>query len=148
MNGVELVDAVGDRLAAFIPSRRIFLHAVPDGDLPAAYLFVYASEGDERASRVVDAANIQAPYLWVTSVSRNKEPMKAAREANWGAAEVRKALRDWRPEGTWRIKPLGYTLPAIRNEALSATTFYAVDQFRVHSYIPPLADDDESGSGS
>lgn len=146
MNGLELVDLVEARLLAFIPSREVFPHAVPDGTLPPRYLFVYSAEGDEWSSRVVGDPNIQTPYLWVTSVSRNNAPQVAAREANWGAAEARKALRGFRPDDGWILKATGVSMPAIRNESLAATTFYAVEQFRLYSYISERPSGDGGGS--
>lgn len=134
MNGPELADAVATRLEAQVTSRTVYVHAVPDGPLPSRYLLVEASEGDEYPSRAVDAPNVQVPFVWVRSVSRHQSPDVAAREAGWGAAAVRTALRGWRPDDEWRIRSYA-SVPPGRNEALSATTFFAVEQFRLHSYI-------------
>lgn len=134
MNGLELSAAAAERLRAEVPSRTVFEDAVPDGPLPLNYLLVIASEGDERALRACDVVNQQTPYLWVYSVSRNALPDVAAWEARWGAAATRRALRNWRPEGTWRVWSLA-SIPAGRNDTTPDTTFEAMEQFRVRSYV-------------
>lgn len=134
MNGLTLGDAVKARLEAQIPSRTIYVGALPDGPLPARYVVLWTSEGDEEANRAVDMPNRQRPYVWATSVSRNTQPDQAAREAAWGAAQVRIALRGWRPEDRWRLAHEA-SLPARRDESISATTFFAVEQYSLPSSI-------------
>lgn len=134
MNSLELAESVAARLRSEVPSRTVFEGAVPDGALPAQYLVVVTSEGDEAATRACDVVNQQTPYLWVYSVSRNALPDVAAWEARWGAAATRRALRNWRPEGTWRVWSLA-SIPAGRNDTTPDTTFEAMEQFRVRSYV-------------
>jgi len=133
VNGLTLAAVVADRLTEQIPGRTVYLGAVPDGTLPDQYLFVYGAEGDEWSSRAVRTVNVQRPVVWVMSVSRNNRPDIAAREAQWGAAKAREALRNWRPveDGL----PLAHEVsrPAIRNEAIPATTFYAAEMFSYRS---------------
>lgn len=134
MNGPGLSAAVAARLRSQVPSRTVYEGAVPDGAIPARYLLVVASEGDEVATRACDVVSVQTPYVWVYSVSRNASPDLAARECAWAAAAVRAALRNWRPEGTWRLSSLA-SIPAGRNDTTPDTTFDAVEQFRVRSYV-------------
>lgn len=134
MNGLTLAGMVEARLEAEIPSRTIYVGAVPDGTLPPRYLVVWPSEGSEEATRSCDTTNVQTPVVWVTSVSRNADPHAAAREAAWAAGKVRKALRNWRPEGRWKLVH-GTSAPARRDESIPATTFYAVEQFSLRSSI-------------
>jgi hypothetical protein len=134
VNGVTLGDLAQTRLVSQIPGRTIYLDAVPDGTLPPRYIIVRTSEGTEEANRAVDVPNRQTPHLWATSVSRNHDPRQAAREAKWGAAQVRIALRGWRPDARWRLKHEA-SLPARRDESISETTFFAVEQFRLPSSI-------------
>lgn len=134
MNGLTLGDAVKARLEAQIPSRTVFVGAVPDGALPARYIVVWASEGIEAVGRAAGAANRQTPYVWATSVSRSHSPQQAAREAAWGAAQVRLALRGWRPDDRWRLSHEA-SVPARRDESISETTFFAVEQFSLPSSI-------------
>jgi hypothetical protein len=126
---VTLIADVTARLAAQIPSRTVYAGAVPDGTLPQRYLVVWASEGSEESTRLCDTTNVQTPTFWVTSVARNARPNEAAQEAAWGASKVRAALRDWRPDNRWKVRPES-SQPALRDESAS-TTFYAVEQFTV-----------------
>lgn len=134
MNGLEAVAAVATRLRSQVPGRTVYEHGVPDGALPARYVVVFGSEGDEAATRACGTTNVQEPSVWVTSVSRNPDGHNAAREAAWGASRARTALRDYRPEGRWKFTPASSS-PARRDEALSDTTFYAVEQFTLRSTI-------------
>jgi len=132
---VSIRDDVAARLSAQIPSRTVYSGAVPDGSLPPRYLVVWASEGDESSTRASDGTNTQTPSVWVSSVSRNNSPKIAADEAAWGASKVRAALRDWRPYGDWKIRP-EVSQPPRRDEAIPATTFFAVEQFSVRINLP------------
>lgn len=134
MNGPELAAAVKARLESLIPSRTVYTGAVPDGNLPARYLVVYTSEGTEEATRSTGTVSVQTPGLWVTCVSRNTSPKVAADEAAWAAAKVRAALRNWRPESSWAVRS-ETSQPARRDESITATTFYAVEQFSLRSHI-------------
>ena len=134
MNGLELGDLVKSHLESTVTARTVYAGAVPDGTLPARYLVVWTSEGSEEATRSCGTTNVQTPVVWVTSVSRNTAPNVAAREAAWGAARARAALRGFRPEGRWRFTP-ETSSPARRDESISATTFYAVEQFTLRSTI-------------
>lgn len=134
MNGLELVDDVHARLVALVPSRTVYAHGVPDGALPARYLVAWGSEGDESSSRSCGTPDVQEPSVWVTSVSRNPDGHVAAREAAWGAAEVRRVLRGHRPEGRHLLRP-ATSSPARRDEAVSDTTCYAVERFTLRSSI-------------
>lgn len=126
---MTLLADVTARLSAQIPSRTVYAGAVPDGTLPTRYLVVWASEGTEESTRMCDTTNVQTPTFWVTSVSRNNSPQVAAQEASWGANKVRAALRDWRPDAKWKVRP-ETSQPATRNES-ATTTYYAVEQFTV-----------------
>ena len=126
---MTLLADVTTRLAAQIPSRTVYAGAVPDGTLPQRYLVVWASEGSEESTRLCDTTNVQTPTFWVSSVSRNNSPQVAAQEASWGSSRVRTALRDWRPDAMWKVRPEA-SQPAIRNET-ATTTYYAVEQFTV-----------------
>lgn len=134
MNGLEAVGAAEARLAALVTARTVYGHGVPDGALPARYLVAFGSEGDESATRSCGTTNVQQPSVWVTSVSRNPDGHVAAREAAWGASQARAALRDYRPEGRWKFIPVSSS-PARRDESISDTTFYAVEQFTLRSTI-------------
>ena len=81
MNGLELAESVAARLRSEVPSRTVFEGAVPDGPLPAQYLVVVTSEGDEAATRACDVVNVQTPHVWVYSVARNDLPDVASWEA-------------------------------------------------------------------
>ena len=133
MNGLELAESVAARLRSEVPSRTVFEGAVPDGPLPAQYLVVVTSEGDEAATRACDVVNVQTPHVWVYSVARNDLPDVASWEAAWGAAAVRRALRNWQP-GPFRVRHL-VSLPAGRNDTTPVTTYEAMEQFRVRSYV-------------
>ena len=133
MNGPGLSAAVAARLRSQVPSRTVYEGAVPDGAIPARYLLVVTSEGDEAATRACDVVNVQIPYVWVYSVSRNASPDLAARECAWAAAAVRAALRNWQPT-EWRLRHL-VSAPPGRNDTTPDTTFDAVDQYRVRSYV-------------
>lgn len=135
MNGMELGEATRARLAAAIPARTVYLGAVPDGTLPARYIVVWTSEGGDEATRSCDVVNVQTPELRVTSVSRNPLPEQAWREATWGIVQAREALRNWRPEGSWRLRLVEPSMPPTRNDSLPVTTYQAVDQYRVRSYV-------------
>ena len=126
---MTLLADVTARLAAQIPSRTVYAGAVPDGTLPTRYLVVWASEGSEESTRLCDTTNVQTPTFWVTSVSRNSSPTVAAQESAWGATKVRAALRDWKPDGKWKVRP-ETSQPARRDES-ATTTFFAVEQFTV-----------------
>ena len=134
MNGLEAVASVAIQLRELVTGRTVYEHGVPDGTLPARYLVVFGSEGDESATRSCGTTNVQEPAVWVTSVSRNPDAHVAAREAAWGASRARAALRGYRPDGAWSFRPASSS-PARRDEALSDTTFYAVEQFRLRSTI-------------
>ena len=134
MNGPGLVAAVGARLEEQVPGWPLFLHGVPDGDLPARYLVVRGAEGSESSTRAVGSTTVQRPVVWVASSVRHPDGRFAAKEAGAAAAAVRAALRDWRPEGRWALRPSGST-PAERNEALPDTTYYAVERFALRSSI-------------
>ena len=69
----------------------------------------------------------------MTWVTRNAQPPAAAQEAAWGASRVRAALRDWRPDGKWKVRP-ETSQPAQRDED-AGTTFYAVEQFSIRLSI-------------
>lgn len=122
--------AVKARLEELIPSRTVYLGAVPDGDLPSTYLLIYVAEGDEGSDRLCTVASYQMPAIWVHSISRHPDPMAAYDEAAWGAQEVRKALRAWAPiEHSHTLYPAG-SQPATRDESVpGCTTYYAVEQF-------------------
>ena len=107
MNGRELAAAVGARLESLIASRTVYVGAVPDGPLPSRYLVVWGSEGSEESTRASYTTSVQTPSVWVSSVSLNGSPKVAADEASWGAAKVRAALRNWRPESAWSVKAAG-----------------------------------------
>ena len=130
---MTLLADVTARLAAQIPSRTVYAGAVPDGTLPQRYLVVWASEGTEESTRMCDTTNVQTPTFWVTSVSRNASPMVASQESAWGSSRVRAALRDWRPDAKWKVRP-ETSQPARRDESAS-TTFFAVEQFTVRLSI-------------
>lgn len=132
MNGLELADAVAVRLTSLVPSRTVYAHGVPDGDLPARYLIVWASEGSEESTRMVRTVHVQTPAVWVTSVSRNTSPEVAARESQWGAGKAREALRNWLPESRWAMKH-DSSAPARRDESIDATTYVATEQFSLRS---------------
>lgn len=128
MGAVE--DAVA-RLAAQIPSRTVYPYAVPDGDLPARYLIVYGSDGDEESNRMSQTVNVLRPTVRVVSASRNSEPEVAAREAAWGASKARAALRNYRPDGTWAFRHVaGDQSPRVDSSA-GATTYVAAEQFSI-----------------
>ena len=129
------VEDIAARLEAQIPSRTVYPHAVPSGKtIPASYLVVHGSEGSEESTRSADTVNVQTPAVWVTSVSRNENPLAAAREASWAAGRVRAALRNFRPGGRWSVRA-EVSQPARRDESISATTFYAVEQFSVRTSL-------------
>lgn len=129
---LAVAEAVKARLAAQIPTRTVYANAVPEGTtLPAQYLVVWTSNGDEFASAMCDVTDIAVPVVWVTSVSRNAKPEAAAREAAWGADKARTALRDWRSgvgPVSWKLRAVASS-PPTRDESLDVTTFYAVEQF-------------------
>lgn len=131
---MSAVDEAVARLVAQVPGRTIYAHAVPDGALPARYLVVYGSEGAEESTRACQTVNVQTPAVWVTSVSRNTNPQSAAREAAWGASKARLALRNYRPDGTWAFRA-EVSQPPQRDESISETTFYAVEQFSRRTFI-------------
>ena len=122
------VEDVVARLTAQIPSRAAYPYAAPDGDLPARYFVVYGSEGSEVSTRMVGTVNVQSPSVWVVSVSRNADPDVAARESAWGAGKARAALRNYAPTASRPFRSVS-SQPARRDESISATTFYAVEQF-------------------
>lgn len=132
MNGSELGEAVKARLESLTP-RTVYLGTPPDGTLPTRYLVVIASSGWEFPTRAVDVANMARPEVWVRSISRNHDADLAEHEARWGAERARDALRGWRPESLWRIRHVA-SVPAARDEAIAETTFYATEQYRVHTY--------------
>lgn len=134
MNGPELVAATVTRLDAQVPGWTTYAHGVPDGALPARYRVVRASEGWEESTRACGSTSVQSPQLWVTSVVRYQDARFATEQAAQDAAAVRVALRDWRPEGRWALRPNG-SQPAGRNEATPTTTAYAVEQFALRSSI-------------
>lgn len=134
MNGDQLATAAHARLAAQIPTWPRYLHGVPDGNLPARYLVVRSSEGSEERTRAAGSTTIQSPSLWIAGSVRHDDGQFAAKELAAVMAQVRATLRDWRPESRWALRPVG-SQPAIRNEALPETTFYAVEQFRLRSSI-------------
>lgn len=134
MNGLELAEVVRARLTSEVPSRVVYVGAPPDNNPPKRYLIVRTSEGSEEPTRASFTVNVQSPALWVTSVSRNNTPSHAQDEAAWGAAAVRSALRNWRPETAWALRSEASS-PARRDEALPETTFYAVEQFSLRSNI-------------
>ena len=135
MNGLDLSDAARERLASAVPSRTVYAGAVPDGTLPATYLVVWASEGFEESTRSTTSTNVQTPALWVTSVSRNKRPEVAAREAAWGAGKAREVLRDWRPDGGFLLRA-EVSAPARREDSGTVSTFVATEQFSVRTNLP------------
>lgn len=134
MNGLEAGTFIQTRLTAQIASRTVYLNGVPDGVLPARYIVVWASEGSEERTRACDAVNVQTPSIWVTSVSRNGDAEKAAHEAAWGAAKVREALRNYRPESRWAVRA-ETSSPPRRDETLPETTYSAVEQFSIRSAV-------------
>lgn len=80
-----------------------------------------------------DAQDLRSPSIWVHSVSRSSNPDVASREAGWGAKAARDALRGFRPSlgrVSWKFRA-EVSQPPRRDEAISATTFYAVEQFSI-----------------
>lgn len=134
MNGPEVAEAVRARLAERVPSRTVYVGAIPDGTLPLRYLLIRASEGTEESTRSCDRVSVQTPSIWVYSASRSTAPDQAAREAAWGAAQVRAALCGYRPEGRWAIRHTA-SAPVGRNDVTPETTFSAVEQFHLRSSI-------------
>lgn len=134
MNGPDLVEAAKARLDAEVPGWTTYANGVPDGNLPGRYRVLRASEGWEEATRACGRTSVQAPSLWVTSVVRHPNGQFAASQVAQDAAAVRAALRDWRPEGKWKLAPAG-SQPAGRNEALPDTNAYTVEQFTYRSTI-------------
>lgn len=133
MNGRELADAVKARLEALIPSRPVYV-GTPSADAPARYLIVHASEGSEESTRSTFTTNVQTPTLWVTSVAHNTDQATAEREAGWTAPKIRAALRNWRPESAWSVRP-EISRPARRDGSMPEHTFTAVEQFSLRSHI-------------
>lgn len=133
MNGLTLRELAKAHLEP-LPGRTVYTGALPDGPLPARYVIVWSSEGSEESTRAARTVNIQTPALWVTSVSRNGDPMVAEREASWGAAEARRRLRNWRPEARWALTH-ELSQPARRDESIPETTYVAVEQYTLRSSI-------------
>lgn len=132
MGAVE--DAVA-RLEAQVPSRTVYPYAVPDGTLPARYLVVYGSEGSEESSRACGTVNVQTAAVWVHSVSRDANPVVAAREAAWGAQKARKALRNFKPAASWSFHAEA-SQPARRDDSITTvSTFLAVEQFSLRNTL-------------
>ena len=127
---MTILDDVKARLESEVPGLTVYKGAVPNGTLPAKYLVVWASEGDEFSTRMCDATNIIEPTFWVTSVGRLSSPQNSASAAAFGSRETRRALRDWRPYGAWKVRPEASQAPR-RDESLPDSTFFAVEQFSV-----------------
>lgn len=128
---MSAIDAVAARLAAEVPSRQIYTHGPPSGELPENYIIVVGNIGDEDSSRLDDSSDIRRPMVWVTSVSHSSSEARASHEATWGAQRVRDVLRGFTPElgrMAWRVTPAA-SAPAERDGALPKHTFYAVEQF-------------------
>lgn len=134
MNGPELSALTRARLETLIPSRPVFIGAAPDDTPPPRYLLVRTSEGSEAATRSTHSVSIQTPAMWVLSVSMNPDPDEAYDEAAWGASRARAALRNWRPDGEWRVIAEA-SQTAKRDESLPQTTFTAAEQFSFRSHI-------------
>ena len=127
---MTLVDDVKARLEAQITGLTVYKNAVPSGTLPAKYLIVWASAGTETSNRMTDTTNLADPTFWITSVGRLSSPQNSAAAAAFGAREARRAMRDWRPYGAYKVRP-EVSQPARRDESLPDATFYAVEQFTV-----------------
>lgn len=126
-----LVEDVAARLRSQVPSRVVFELAVPDGDLPAAYLLVRATPSSELSERMTDTTDHVSWTVRVLSVARHVDPFKAARTADAGAGFAREALRGYRPlSGPWRLR-YELSLDATRDESLPETTFAAAVQYAV-----------------
>lgn len=122
------VQLVADRLAAQIPSRTVYLEAVPDGALPARYLLVSDGGDTEAASSMCDRVDLVGHAVLVKSVSFSSDPVVAAREAGWGEEKAREVLRDWRPSigsATWKVRASDNYLAPSRDDSTGSTAFMA-----------------------
>ena len=132
---MALVEDVAARLRTQVSSRTVYEHAVPDGDVAAAYLLVRAAVTDEGSERLATTTHVTGATVRVLSVARNKSPYVAARTATAGATLTRAALRDWRPSGgQW---PLRFDLgaDAFKDDSIPETTYVAPLQYSLRGSV-------------
>ena len=121
-----VLDLVAARLEALIPSRTVFVEAVPDGTLPARYLLVQEGGDSEEASSMADKVDLVGHSVLVKSVSFNTDPVAAAREAGWGEEKARDALRGWRPvigTAAWKARASNNYLAPTRDDSTGSTAY-------------------------
>lgn len=127
----DIVPPVAARLRIAVPSRTVYEHGVPAGDLPSRYLLVTASAGETSSTNAADVADRRSPVVFVTSVSRDGVALVAAREAAWGAAVSVDAMADWRPQigvATWKPVHIS-SLPPRSDDDLPDSAWSAVEQW-------------------
>lgn len=121
-----VVDLAADHLAAQVPSRTVYRHALPERT-DARYLWVYGNAPVMESDDLCDSLNLRQVTLWVTSASRAADPQAAAQEAAWGAEKAQEALRGWRPgAGYWKPVPLSSQPPQRDTDLPDAVVVYAV----------------------
>lgn len=131
---MSVVAAVAARLRTGVPSRVTFEFAVPDGDLPTAYLLVRATPATEFPSRAADSTSVVSWTVRVLSIARHADPFKGARTADAGLSMVRDALRDHRPVDQWPLR-FESSADAFRDESLPDTTFVAAAQYSLRNQL-------------
>ena len=122
-----LVDSVASQIESVVgAARTVYRGEVPDN--PAArYVVVRSNIGTDESVDLADSQTLRSATVWVTSASRNDNPVTAHDEALWGAEKAHDALKGWRPNaGSWKPVPLSSQLPQ-RDEALPSTVVFTVE---------------------
>lgn len=121
-----VVDLTADHLAAVVPSRTVYRHALPHSP-DARYLWVYGNAPVMESDDFCDSQSLRSVTVWVTSAARDADPQVAAHEAAWGAEKAQEALRGWRPAaGYWKPVPLASQPPARDTDLPDAIVVYTV----------------------
>lgn len=122
-----LVESVAARIESATGAARAVYRGEVPGDPEPRYVVVRSNIGTDESVDLGDSQTLRSATVWVTSVSRNDDPVTAHDEAVWGAEKAHDALKGWRPAATsWKPVPLS-SQPPQRDEALPSTTVYTVE---------------------
>jgi hypothetical protein len=126
-----LVDSVATRIESVVgAARTVYRGEVPDSP-SARYLVVRSNIGTDESVDLGDSQTLRSATVWVTSVSRNDNPVTAHDEAVWGAEKAHDALKGWRPtigRAAWKPVSLSSSEPT-RDDSLPDTVYSTFERW-------------------